>query len=253
MNKNELFNIGGLSLTMQYFSEKINKDYVDEMLNKYGFLASNGRLLTPTTYILDYELKKFIAVSGNVETLIGYSASYLLDNGFDSYLKLLIKEDLLTIEEKIRPYDVNFLQSIPQEEHGKYLFSQNYRIKTASNNIVTLFQQNTLILSPETGLPHYNIGIVSDISHFKKDSSILHQIGKMTNNANIHEKEIIFSLTYYPSSDLLTSREIEILKLMAEGMNSKVIANTLFLSESTVINHRKNMLFKSSNKNVADI
>jgi len=253
MNKNESFNIGGLSLTMQYFSDKINKASVDELLNNYGYLETSGRLLAPTTYILDYELKKFIAISGNVMNLIGYSPSYLLDNGYDSFLELLVKEDMLTIVEKIRPYDVNFLKSIPHEEHGKYIFSQNYRIKTASDTIVTLFQQNTLILSPETGLPHYNIGIVSDISHLKNDTSILHKIEKMINHDNIHEKVMIYSTTFYPSSELLTSREVEILKLIAEGMNSKAIAKKLFLSDSTVINHRKNMISKSSSKNVAQM
>ena len=253
MNKNDFFTVGGLSLSMQYYPDKMNKDSLNQTLNKYGFLATNGRLLTPTTYILDYNSKKFIAISENIDNLIGYSASYLLENGYDSFLKLLVKEDMLTIVEKIRPYDVNFLKLIPHEEHGKYIFSQNYRIKTASNSIVTLYQQNTFILSPETGHPHYNIGIVSDISHLKKDTSILHQIGKMTNHDNIHEKEIIYSSIYYPTSDVLTSREIEILKMMAEGMNSKVIAKKLFISESTVINHRKNMLTKSSSKNVAQM
>lgn len=45
--------------------------------------------------------------------------------------------------------------------------------------------------------------------------------------------------------ELLSAREQEILKLMASGMSSKLIANQLNLSVFTVSNHRKNMLAKT--------
>lgn len=44
----------------------------------------------------------------------------------------------------------------------------------------------------------------------------------------------------------LSSREIEILKHMAEGLSSKQIARILSLSINTVNNHRKSMLSKTN-------
>lgn len=44
--------------------------------------------------------------------------------------------------------------------------------------------------------------------------------------------------------ELLSKREKEVLMLLAEGANSKEIADKLFLSERTVSNHRANMLQK---------
>lgn len=43
----------------------------------------------------------------------------------------------------------------------------------------------------------------------------------------------------------LTDREMEVLQLLAREMNSREIANTLFISERTVETHRKNMLRKA--------
>jgi DNA-binding CsgD family transcriptional regulator len=43
-------------------------------------------------------------------------------------------------------------------------------------------------------------------------------------------------------SDILSARELEILKLISEGATSKEIAAQLFLSVNTVDNHRRNML-----------
>jgi DNA-binding NarL/FixJ family response regulator len=48
----------------------------------------------------------------------------------------------------------------------------------------------------------------------------------------------------YNEESILSSREIEILQLIAEGKNSKQIAETLFLSSKTVDAHRKNIMDK---------
>jgi DNA-binding NarL/FixJ family response regulator len=47
-----------------------------------------------------------------------------------------------------------------------------------------------------------------------------------------------------PAADLLTPRESEIVKLIAEGQTSREIASTLVISEKTVERHRANVLEK---------
>ena len=42
----------------------------------------------------------------------------------------------------------------------------------------------------------------------------------------------------------LTSRELEVLKLVAQGMSNKEIAAELYISENTVKNHVRNILEK---------
>src|SRR5918995_1274260 len=42
----------------------------------------------------------------------------------------------------------------------------------------------------------------------------------------------------------LTDREMEVLRLVAQGMNNRDIAKTLFISENTVKNHIRNILEK---------
>ncbi len=50
---------------------------------------------------------------------------------------------------------------------------------------------------------------------------------------------------------LLTRREIEVLKLIAEGLTNHEIADKLFVSASTVDSHRKNLISKLQAKNTA--
>jgi len=54
-------------------------------------------------------------------------------------------------------------------------------------------------------------------------------------------------------SEVLTGREREILKLLAEGKKSKEIAEVLFISPNTVRRHRENIMEKLHAKTLADL
>jgi len=51
----------------------------------------------------------------------------------------------------------------------------------------------------------------------------------------------------------LSRREIEILKLVADGYSTQEISNLLFISQHTVNSHRKSLLFKLGLKNAAGL
>ena len=51
----------------------------------------------------------------------------------------------------------------------------------------------------------------------------------------------------------LTRREVQILKLIGEGMSSNEIAGAMFLSPKTVCTHRKNILRKTGAKNIISV
>lgn len=53
-----------------------------------------------------------------------------------------------------------------------------------------------------------------------------------------------FMLTYQAEENLLTKREVEVLKLLAEGLFNKEIAYKLLISEKTVKNHVSNIFKK---------
>ena len=59
----------------------------------------------------------------------------------------------------------------------------------------------------------------------------------------------------HTNSDLpmLTRREAEVLKLIADGLTNQEIADKLFISSWTVDSHRKNLLLKFNAKNTASL
>lgn len=50
-----------------------------------------------------------------------------------------------------------------------------------------------------------------------------------------------------------TPRELDVLKLLAKGLNSKQIGERLFISERTVVGHKSNLMAKTNSKNTVSL
>lgn len=53
-------------------------------------------------------------------------------------------------------------------------------------------------------------------------------------------------------NDLLTDRELQVLRLVAEGENTQAIAEKLFLSENTIETHRRRIIMKLGARNITE-
>lgn len=72
-------------------------------------------------------------------------------------------------------------------------------------------------------------------------------------NSNLINQIAKSQIQIEETEKVLSSREIEIIKLIAEGNTNKEIAEKLFLSTLTVNTHRKNILSKLQIKNTASL
>lgn len=52
---------------------------------------------------------------------------------------------------------------------------------------------------------------------------------------------------------VVSSREVEVLQLISQGLTVKEIANILFLSTHTIISHKKNLVEKFDARNSIDL
>jgi two-component system nitrate/nitrite response regulator NarL len=90
-------------------------------------------------------------------------------------------------------------------------------------------------------------------------SELLEAIRKTSQRENYFHSKINNQLFDYfrgknkkqTSIEELTTREKEIVKCLANGMNSKEIANALFISQHTVKTHRRNIMYKLNVKTSA--
>lgn len=175
----------------------------------------------------------------------------MLDGGLPFVMERYHPVDMQFFNEQIFKERLSILKTIPAEQHKDYKFSFNLRIKSGKGEYISLLQRNSFIQSDEAGNPLLSLGVLTNIDHFNNESPVIQLVEKvdpLTGNV-----EAFIKNTYYLNEEnkVFSKREKEILLWLAEGLTSKGIADKLFISEHTVINHKRNMHSKSNTQNAA--
>jgi len=169
-------------------------------------------------------------------------------------LHLIHPDDLSTVTKAEEKAFLLMNNIIGLDKIKKYKFSYNFRFRTISGKY-QLYNHQSLILNTDEKVKSLNIH--TNIHHLTKVNnnklSLLGLAGEPSYlNMDIHEgfcknkNEAIILKS-------LTKRELQIIKLIAEGNDTHKIAERLFISILTVKSHRKNILSKSGCKNSVEL
>lgn len=201
----------------------------------------------PVVYLLDYTRNQYLYVDDACFNLFGFTPKQWMASGIEGYLKRWHPADFKIMNSKVFPKNIHFLQTVPPEQYGSLIFSFNYRALNAKGEYITILQRSSYIPGATAGKPLGSIGIAVDITHFKSDISVVHTIEQVKQVEGKKVTELLYKNGYAAEDTTrvtISKRELEILKWMAEGFNSRQIAQTLNISTNTVNNHRKNMLHR---------
>ena len=198
-------------------------------------------------YVFDFPNKRFQYLSDGVEELFGASP-----NSFST-------DDLV---ERIHPDDINhfvymqeiamhfFFSFIPKEEILNYKTSFQFRIRDKEGNYPLFLHQNVVLA----------LDADHNVSSTFVNHSIIDHVTKVNNNKvsfiHIQGGKSFYSISSIEDLEkeqeelIISNREVDVLKLLAEGYSSKEIADYLNISSETVNTHRKNILSKTKFKNL---
>ncbi|WP_416439453.1 response regulator transcription factor [Phnomibacter sp. MR] len=235
---------------LHYDSEWIDLELVDKLKHHMSGLSNLLPGLAPAFFILDYTRKGYTTIADTVHHISGYRPEEFLEGGIGFLVDIYQSDDFRVYNEEVFARNTAFLKTIPPAQHSHYLFTYNFRFRTAEKKIAAVQQKNVYITSPATGIPLYCIGLVYDITNIKRDTVMYHRIDYQKEGHQYKVEENYF----YPHREdtILTKREVEIARYMSEGLSSPELAQKLYLSEHTIAIHRKNMLRKTNTKNVAE-
>lgn len=194
-------------------------------------------------YTFDFSTKTFDFVSDNARAILGVEEGDFTPKAYYS---------------RIHPHDLEYVrkceeivwfflyQVIDKSEIPFYKVTYQIRIKDKQGNYKLSLHQAMAMTTDEDG--HLS-------SVFCNDSDISHIT--TTNNYRLSFIDVRGEKSYYNigskedllkpeiSLETITSREIEILKYVSEGVGSKEIAERLHISYDTVRTHRNNILKKT--------
>ena len=245
----------GLLNNAYYRSKDIDTREVVTLLRQAQAIPQQLLPFKGIIHVIDYTQRRHVGLSGPLKNMTGHDPRDILDNGLDFVMNIFQNDDFKIYNEIIFGQIAKTLKETPLPEHGDLIFSFSYRMRKSDGRWMHLYQQGSYITDPATHLPLYSIAMVTDISPLKKDNSMIFSIDRKKSDESFFHYKNLLTNYYHPDPEetKLSRREREILGWLAEGQSSKQIAARLYLSESTITAHRKNMLKKSNTKNSAEL
>lgn len=195
--------------------------------------------------IIDITKLKILAVSDNLEALTGYTNA-----DFQKYNVLIflhsIRMEHLFAPLTIAQWLISVFKGVPSNtnfEAGKtHICGLNVKAKNGQESRILL--RFMPVQLAENGFPSICIISFDFITHLLKPNG--HWWSRINyGEENPHKFHILSTDKKYNYQDIISEREKDVLKLVAEGLESKEIAQRLFISLNTVDNHRRNAVLRT--------
>lgn len=203
------------------------------------------------TWIFDLHTKKYVFVSNNIQSLLGYTPVEWMQGGLAFTKERIHPDDAAHLWRLMRQV-WEYLLNLPPKKRLNYRFNCDYRIRKANGSYARLLEQNNILHTNEQENIRYLLGVCTDITNCKKSEELTATILTPQNqacleyNSMAEEEEPLIS-------NLLSKREKEILKLIADGYSSKIIADMLRISFHTVNTHRQKIIEKTNSPNTGGL
>ena len=230
-----------------------------------------------TVYLLNFRQGKYLYVSPSIFDLLGYLPERFLDKGLEHLYALIHPADY----PRILKEHAGFVNQITRKGNDSInIIHHKYRLQHDRQQWVWVENTGIILTYGADNKPENCIGFLKKLSYSPSEirqktwinfsnnlAKALHGappngLAALTNKRSAFFSEIS-SDTSFPQlmeimldqkSDLnISRREKEVLQLIATGLSTKEIADQLFISNTTVISHRKNLLQKFTAKNTAEL
>ena len=205
-----------------------------------GFWAMPGRCFY---FIADYRHRQLVHVQGPVEEMTGYPAEAWTGRWYPELGRLIHpddREDVLFLADRAN----RFLYAQPPGTRLGSRSALTFRAVRRDGRVFGCMLCETPLHMDSQGSVRYTVTRVADMSHLKTEPCVSLNLLNADDAAQLPQ-------TCRPPetpaavSPKISSREKEVIRLLADGLNSREIADRLFVSPHTVRTHRKNLLART--------
>ncbi|NDV44194.1 LuxR C-terminal-related transcriptional regulator [Flagellimonas sediminis] len=229
-----------------------------ETVNVVDYLAN---LFCPGPYyyyIIDSPTLTLDIVSDSIQTVFGIKPQ---DFTLNMFIDRIHPEDLSFF---LRCEDVvaHFLKNrIPPSDMVNYKINYCLRERVANGSYRLFLMQTVTMQTTEDGALLKVFGTHTDIEHITSINNKKLSLIGLNGSPSYLELDVfddtVFDdfvpFEYTMEKPIFTTRETEVIKLLAQGLSTEMIALDLNISVQTVFTHRKNILRKTSAKNTSEL
>lgn len=218
-----------------------NTDYKEIWLKKMDMIASLSSQMDAAFLLHDVTANRFIFMSDHAKILGNYKREDLTsETGVDLFMSNIHPEQKIAAT-MMQLKTVSYCVDHPYKCENNIVANMTFLYKKKDGGFFQLLQKAIVVETDTEGRPLLFLLFLSDISHLMKPSAgliISTPDGSSAWTYNIHNKHL-------EEVDILSAQEKKILGLLAQGRQSKEIADMLFISSHTIDTHRRNILQKT--------
>lgn len=221
------------------------EDYL-KLEQKIAKLKEMAEIENRSISLYDVNKKEFLLKVDKHIELLGYTKNDKVNiNNVENYHAMIHKDDLpFLYDSEIKMY--NFLKPIRSNEKKEYKLVYDYRVRS-KNGAYIRFLHQMVLFEVDKDFNSWILLIISDVLSSYPENEKPRRFLFNTKTHKVH----LFNKEAGIKSYLLTKREKEVIELISQGLDSKLIADKLCVSVSTINNHRQHILQKTGTRNVA--
>ncbi|MVM31640.1 hypothetical protein GO755_16455 [Spirosoma sp. HMF4905] len=195
-------------------------------------------------YLVEITTSRVFYLGGDVKHTFGVTDGELATHSFSELVNLYIHPDDQIAFNQFVQKAVEFGLAHNQGRTLKRTYF--YRQVTADGRNLQVMHQGQTLFYDQQRIPTAQLEVIVDVSHIRPPDALpMMTLMDMVDPEN----PVFFSMTLEkpevtPTACPLGTRELEIMRLLADGKTSKQIAYLLNISPNTVNNHRQHILEK---------
>ena len=249
MNKNQgISKVMGVWESENKILKPVKKELYLEIIEQMANLFAVGSFYY---FILDFENLEVNLVSDSIKPILGIEPGKYTIN---TILEIVHPEDIEKMHEKEKAAGDFLFHQIPKEHIPFYKVVYLLRLRHTDGTYKTILHQSKTILLSEDGKIQKVLVIHTDVTYL--NMPIDHRISFVSNSLpSYHSLQVGESIKqlHNKCSNLLTSREMEIIKLLSQGKNFNEMASLMCLSPHTINTHKRNILKKTNSRNTTEL
>lgn len=231
------------SFFSDYTCEVNETDYARFELNR-NLLIKIAEVENSSLAVYDLNKKEYILADSKFDRKTGYRLNHDFHVNPDYFYELMHPEDFPFVLDTIIK-TVKFLNSVPPVEKTEYKLIIDFRLLNTKGIYLRFVQQVVVLELDRNG----DIWLILKLVDLASENSSKVPSQRKLLNMKTGKLTLFNDEVEYPSDTVLSKRETEVLGLISQGLNSKNIAERLFISVNTVNNHRQKILAKTNSWN----
>lgn len=197
-------------------------------------------------YVIDFADMSLSHISPAIHDIHGLNPENV---SFNQILQTIHPEDIDFVSRVEKAVSEFFRDQLGPEKLMNYKINYSFRSLMKDGNYGLLNHQAIMLSTSESGQLSKFLNIHTKIDHLSTVNTYKYSLIGLNGEPSFMNLDVEDGSN--PTS--FSSRETEIIKLLAEGLNNNKIGEKLFISPNTVKKHRFNILSKAHCSNTAQL